>query len=293
MFTHEHRVIHGFGTSPDAPDSLGRLFFGQATDTYNDMASQATLPVIEKRQHHATNLFKRSLRPLLRAALYRLHAMLERFAEGDLPAFANEPKNLKIELPRRLFEPQCMHIGDDVSIGPGSLLVAQTHYPTPVMQHPGRPVPVQRFEPRIVIGNRVTATGTLTLDAMEKIIIEDDVMFAANVTVMDGLHGFQSANEPYKYQPMWRIEPVVIGRGCWIAQNVVIMPGVTIGELSIIGANSVVTHSIPARVIAFGNPARVVKRWDEQNQCWLSIDSERSMPVMARQGALAEHAARQ
>jgi acetyltransferase-like isoleucine patch superfamily enzyme len=249
------------------------------------MTSHTTLAFVEKRTKPVMNIVKRSLRSIVHSTLRRLYHLTERLVESDLPRFANQPKNLRIEMPRRLFETHCMWIGDDVSIGPGSLLVAQTHYPTPVMQHPGQSTPMQRFEPKIVIGNRVTATGNLTLDAMQKIEIDDDVMFAANVIVMDGLHGFQSANEPYKYQPMWRIAPVVIGRGCWIAQNVVIMPGVTIGELSIIGANSVVTHSIPPRSIAFGNPARVVKRWDEQNQCWLSVSSAvSSVPLAAKGG---------
>ena len=220
------------------------------------------------------NPVKRILRPWVRAAVGRLARMSEHYAEAALPPFANEPKNLRIELPRRLSETQRMHVGDDVSIGPGSFLIAQTYYPSEIMQHPARPMPVQQFDPRIVIGNRVTATGGLTLSAMQRIVIEDDVMFAANVIVMDGLHGFQNANEPYKYQPMWRIAPVAIERGCWIGQNVVIMPGVTIGELAIVGANSVVTRDIPARCIAFGNPARVVKRWNERNQCWVPAGAD-------------------
>lgn len=188
--------------------------------------------------------------------------------EGDLPRFANEPRNLRIELPRRLFEPHCMFIGDDVTIGPGSLLVAQTHYPTDVMRHPAIDQPLQRFTPTITIGNRVTATGALTLAAMQSITIEDDVMFAANVLVADGLHGYQDADTPYKYQRMFRIAPIVIKRGSWIGQNVVVMPGVTIGELAIIGANSVVTCDVPARAIAAGNPARVTKRWDAAMRQW-------------------------
>lgn len=167
-----------------------------------------------------------------------------------------------------------MHIGDNVSLGPNSLLVAQTLYPSREMQNPQQPVPLQHFEPKIVIGHRVTSTGNLTVDAMQSVVIEDDVMFASNVIVMDGLHGFQTANEAYKYQPMWRIAPVVIGRGSWIAQNVVIMPGVSIGEYAIIGANSIVTRSIPARSMAFGNPARVVKRWDERSNGWIAADGK-------------------
>jgi len=82
------------------------------------------------------------------------------------------------------------------------------------------------------------------------------------------LHGYQTPDLPYKYQPLQRIAPVAVGRGCWIGQNVVILPSVTIGEMSIIGANSVVTHDIPARSIAVGAPARVIKQWDEKSRRW-------------------------
>jgi acetyltransferase-like isoleucine patch superfamily enzyme len=109
----------------------------------------------------------------------------------------------------------------------------------------------------------------LTISAAQEVTIEDDVMFALNVLISDGMHGFENANEPYKYQKMWKVAPVLVKRGCWIGQNVVIMPGVTVGELSIIGANSVVTKSIPDRCIAIGAPARVVKTWDEHTQAWI------------------------
>ena len=130
---------------------------------------------------------------------------------------------------------------------------------------------VQTFNPKIVIGNRVTSTGMLTIAAMQEVTIEDDVMFASNVLIADGMHGFENVDAPYKYQKMWKISPIVIKRGCWIGQNVVIMPGVTVGELSIIGANSVVTKSIPDRCIAIGAPARVIKTWDGTNRRWESV----------------------
>lgn len=216
---------------------------------------------------------KKFFRNALSRALRHLYVRMEYIVERDLPRFANTPKNLKIELPRRIFEPHCISIGDNVNIGPGSLLVAQTYYPTETMQHPNEHRPIQHFSPQLRIGHRVTATGNLTLSALQEVVIGDDVMFAANVMVADGMHGFANANEPYKYQPMWRIAPVRIERGCWIGQNVVVMPGVTIGEFSIIGANSVVTQSVPARSIAIGAPARVIKRWDERKQCWSSAEN--------------------
>ena len=136
------------------------------------------------------------------------------------------------------------------------------------MQHPEKKEVRQHFNPRISIGSRVTSTGHLQIAAMKEIIVEDDVMFASNVNMTDGLHGYQHVDEPYKYQDMFRIEPITIKKGCWIGQNVVILPGVTIGELTIIGANSVVTRSIPDRCIAVGAPAKVIKKWDPTTGTW-------------------------
>ncbi|MEX2162814.1 MAG: acyltransferase [Sulfuricaulis sp.] len=216
-------------------------------------------------------MIKKFVRKWVSSMLLRLYKKMEEIAEADLPRFASNPRNLKIELPRRIYDAQLIDIGNDVSIGPGSLLVPQRIYPSHVMSNPEIKHDVQKFNPKIVIGNRVTSTGSLTIAAMQEVTIEDDVMIASNVLIADGMHGFENANEPYKYQKMWKISPIVIKRGCWIGQNVVIMPGVTVGELSIIGANSVVTKSVPDRCIAIGAPARIVKQWDEAAQRWSSL----------------------
>ena len=63
--------------------------------------------------------------------------------------------------------------------------------------------------------------------------------------------------------------------GCdsiWIGEHVVIMSGVDIGEMSIIGANSVVTKSIPPRSIAVGAPAKVIRKWDDSKGGWVPVD---------------------
>ena len=54
-------------------------------------------------------------------------------------------------------------------------------------------------------------------------------------------------------------KPILLKKGCWIGAHVTILPGVVIGENSVIGAGSVVTKSVPNRVVAVGNPAKIIK----------------------------------
>lgn len=216
-------------------------------------------------------LFKKIARKLIIKLGIQLQNVNNSVAQATLPKFGNNPNNLRIDLPRRISNPEKMFLGHDIWLGPGSLLIPITRYPTSPMQHPEKRQVNQRFDPKIIIGNRVTSTADLQIAASSQITIEDDVMFASNVHINDASHGFGHANEPYKYQNMSKIAPILIKRGCWIGQNVVILPGVTIGELAIIGANSVVTKSVPDRCIAAGSPAKVMKKWDENTQQWVSV----------------------
>lgn len=218
-------------------------------------------------------MIKKLIKRLVRKIVIKLGMQLQQYnsqiAKLSLPQFANDPKNLMIELPRRIIHPGKMFFGDNVSLGPGSFLIAMTHYPSQSMQNTENSVPVQHFNPKISIGNRVTSTADLQIAALSEIIIEDDVMFASNIHINDGVHGYENANIAYKYQKIGKVAPITIKKGCWIGQNVMIMPGVTIGEFSIIGANSIVTESISEKCIAVGNPAKIIKRWEEKAQRWV------------------------
>ena len=59
--------------------------------------------------------------------------------------------------------------------------------------------------------------------------------------------------------------PVVIGDNVWLGANTIVLPGVTIGENSVIGAGSVVTKDIPANVVAFGSPCKVYREINERD----------------------------
>lgn len=184
-----------------------------------------------------------------------------------LPTFANDPKNLRFEMPRRISNPQCIWIGDNVSLGPGCFLTATRKYPGAFMQD-APAVEAQEFDPVIRIGHRVSATGYLTIGATNRVDIGDDVLFASHIFISDNQHGHANVDLPYKYQPLQKLSPVSIGRGCWIGEHVVVMPGVDIGEMSIVGANSVVTRSVPPRSIVVGSPAVVVRQWNTESGSW-------------------------
>jgi acetyltransferase-like isoleucine patch superfamily enzyme len=222
---------------------------------------------------------RKYLRRLQEKAVLKIGIIIQslesKIGDATLPRFATNPRNLRIELPRRFSHPENIYIGNEVYLGPGSLLKTVTQYPgnKKIAQEMG--LTIQEFKPELRIGNRVTATGGLQISALERIIIEDDVMFASNIFICDGLHGYSTVDIPFKYQPMFKIAPIIIKRGCWIGQNVVVLPGVTIGEMSIIGANSVVNQSIPDRSIAVGSPARIIKTWNENIGKWVTVDYDR------------------
>mgnify|MGYP000846020830 FL=1 len=96
-----------------------------------------------------------------------------------------------------------------------------------------------------------------------QVTIGDNVQIAPNVAIYTAGHPVHpvSRNSRYEYGI-----PVVVGNNVWIGGNVVICPGVTIGDNAVIGAGSVVTKDIPADSIAAGNPCRVIRSITEADK---------------------------
>ncbi|MEX2541108.1 MAG: acyltransferase [Trueperaceae bacterium] len=189
-------------------------------------------------------------------------------ANATLPRFAGPAPGLMIRTPREIGNPHLIHFGRDVKIGPNSVIKATTRFPGGWLKHPAGEHVSQTFTPTISFGDRVTATSALQVVAFDSITIGDDVMFAGNIYVSDGQHGTGRGDLAYKFQGIEGVAPISIGRGAWIGQNVVVLPGSTIGEFAVIGANSVVRGDIPARSMVVGAPARVVRVWDDTSAAW-------------------------
>jgi acetyltransferase-like isoleucine patch superfamily enzyme len=96
-------------------------------------------------------------------------------------------------------------------------------------------------------------------DNRPSIIIGDNVLLGPGVQIHTSNHQFSDPTIAILFQGDDEIKQVRIGNGSWIGANAIILPGVVIGENSVIGAGSVVTKDIPSRVVAAGVPARVIK----------------------------------
>lgn len=163
-----------------------------------------------------------------------------RFAGG---AFAGFGRGSVIVLPVRLAGERRIAVGTDVYIGAGSWL----------RTGPGEGVALE-------IGDGTSIAGDCVLSAERSVHVGRRVLMARNVYIADHAHAFDDPSRPVLDQGVTDVAPVVIGDGAWLAQNVVVLPGVRIGAGAVVGANSVVRADVPDHAVAVGAPARVVHR---------------------------------
>ncbi len=112
-------------------------------------------------------------------------------------------------------------------------------------------------------GSNIYANSNLTLVDDGHIYIGDKVMFGPNVTIATANHPI---DPELRAKGMQYNKNVYIGENTWIGANVVIVPGVRIGNNVVIGAGSVVTKDIPDNVVAVGNPCHVLREVGEHDR---------------------------
>lgn len=112
-------------------------------------------------------------------------------------------------------------------------------------------------------GKWVYANFNLTLVDDTHIYVGDYTMLGPNVVIATAGHPIlpELREKAYQYNM-----PVHIGKNCWLGAGVIVLPGVTIGDNTVIGAGSVVTKDIPANVVAVGNPCRVLREISEHDR---------------------------
>ena len=131
--------------------------------------------------------------------------------------------------------------------------------------------------PVLRIGRHVQINDSVHIGAIEQVIVGDHTLIASRVFISDHNHGsyqvqdVASSPEIHPADRPLSSKPVNIGRNVWLGEQVCILPGVTIGDGAIVGANSVVTRDIPPNSIAAGNPARVIRVFEASTQTWRKI----------------------
>ncbi len=135
----------------------------------------------------------------------------------------------------------------------------------------------KEFKQVIHIGNNVQINDYVHIGAIESVTIGDRVLIASKVFITDHNHGSYGARNIHSSPAVPPIErllssaPVIIEDDVWLGEFVAVLPGVTIGKGSIIGATSVVTKDVPPYSIAVGSPAKVIKKYDFLRSEWITI----------------------
>lgn len=150
-------------------------------------------------------------------------------------------------------------ISHPIFLGEGCKLLCWDEYLSGVQK--------QSLQPELIIGKNFHATRNFIVQCANKVSIGENVLIASNVFIIDYNHGLSPESKSYLDNPL-ETKSVIIEDGVWIGNNVIILPGTIIGEKTIIAAGSVVTKSIPSYSIAAGNPAKVIKKYNKNNQTW-------------------------
>jgi acetyltransferase-like isoleucine patch superfamily enzyme len=160
-------------------------------------------------------------------------------------AFAHFGTKTVLMCPIRLNGEERIAIGSHVFIGAGSWLQTLPD--------------AENKSVAISVGSGTSIAGACVISAVRSVTLEENVLLARNVYMSDHIHKYTDTHLPVMSQGMDKIQRVLIKRGAWLGQNVVVCPGVTIGIGAVVGANSVVTKDVPDYCVAAGAPARVVK----------------------------------
>ncbi|MGX9785851.1 acyltransferase [Janthinobacterium lividum] len=164
-----------------------------------------------------------------------------------------------IHLPRSIKNKKFIEVGDGCHIGKSIIM-------EPISSH-GE----QIFTPKISIGNNVYIGRNCQFFCVDAITIEDGCVLSEYIYLSDSAHGFDPAGGLIMQQNLESKGPIHIGKNTFIGYGVSMMPGVVLGKHCIVGINSVVTKSFPDFSMIAGSPAKLIKKYCEVSNEWISI----------------------
>jgi carbonic anhydrase/acetyltransferase-like protein (isoleucine patch superfamily) len=129
-------------------------------------------------------------------------------------------------------------------------------------------------EPAIILSHGCQIGRRSMISARNLIHLEEDVLLAPSVLLMDHNHEYSSVDRPIHSQGTTSGGKITIGKNCWLGYNSVIFCGsghLILGQNSVVGANSVVTCSFPPYSVIAGNPAKLIRSFDDSTRSWMRV----------------------
>ncbi len=165
-------------------------------------------------------------------------------------------KTITIRKDAKIINPQWIEVGENLTIGD-----RVTFSTWPLSDSKSNQI-------KLFVGNNCRFGDDSHITAANHIEIGDNFLSGKKVLITDNSHRNVTPDElsiaPVKRKIVSK-GPVYIGNNVWVGENAAILPGVTIGDGAIIGANAIVTQNIPPGGIAVGNPAKIIKILNPQN----------------------------
>lgn len=189
-----------------------------------------------------------------------LHYIQKKKARRVLQRFLYCGQNVNFANNYFLINSKYIKIGEGSSFSDGLVLTAWDKYLK--INELGGVKSTQEFSPSIQFGRNCNIGRNNHFTAINKIIIGDNLLTGQDVTITDNSHGDCSSkdvNIPPSLRPLSSKGPVIIGDNVWIGSKATILSGVNIGNNVVVGANSVVTKSIPDNAVVAGIPAKIIK----------------------------------
>ncbi|RID84790.1 acyltransferase [Peribacillus asahii] len=142
----------------------------------------------------------------------------------------------------------------------------------------------QNQDLRIKLEDRVYVGMGTIIESYNQVIIEDDCLIGPRVFISDSQHEYSNPNLPIANQGIKSIvNRLIVKRGAWIGANVTLIGDISIGNGSVIGANSVVTMSVPSHCVIYGNPASVLKIYHYKKREWVQPHSDEEILEILQQ----------
>ena len=173
------------------------------------------------------------------------------------------PKSRLIRSPIEIRGKRFIDFGSNLTTGTGCRIEAFPFYSKNIL---------------IKFGDNVEINDYVHIASISSVVLGNNVLVASKVYISDIQHGCYSGEDQEHSSPNLMpndrpltSKPINIEDNVWLGESVSVMPGVTIGKGTIIGANSVVSKSLPANVIAVGSPAKPIKKFNFETHKWEKI----------------------